>query len=700
MRSEPEFQIALTLDYFTRTIEHCADENNQRYIEANIFQPDLLLTAIENPEFLVQFDRFLQTGLRYFTERGQHTKHSSFYLRLNFLVSRYLYLNKDTRGAERLENLQKDIEKQLLLPNNPELNYFLNQYLFLILIERISQEKNPEQMLTQAYKTYVYIQGHSNPQILEDKAHRVEAELAGTKLKNLLSNQPNSLIEKLIIQALIDILNLDAQAIKLSGSIPIYKVQVLGSAKQYEFNALTGKLYEDQLSHHSLPLKMQHHPLINRLGLEPHSACLINANEDYMVLNQDQHKIFLHYKNQELLVQKEWTIAGIKATFELQALSKDHHAFHAKQTVNPIDSDLPKILKDGHMDFWRSTSNENMGIFVANNRPIYSHHDNKIWVLDEQGSETGQELISADGPLSIFKQFESSEFMLIHHQGSEDQIQLPRYKLNFTRKENRIIFSETGELVIDALSPIHPAVAGLQLKHNGHSRILIPVAPFYATERDALISAFYPVIHDKEGVVAQTYQDEDWSNHPTTQKPLWYYENSESYVSYQLKDDKPIADKITDALYLVYIYLATNQTEKAWDLLEECSTRLGGLSGDPKELHYIYWICKQLPHILPSDKSDYEKNQPKRRTPPYVACQLKAMSLLTDYLNQNGRFNFKTITSPTNANQLHNQLEQTKIEHFLTDLPKSIYTSFSHLQKVRRHLSQLFFYQLKIVNNY
>ena len=76
------------------------------------------------------------------------------------------------------------------------------------------------------------------------------------------------------------------------------------------------------------------------------------------------------------------------------------------------------------------------------------------------------------------------------------------------------------------------------------------------------------------------------------------------------------------------------------------------------------------------------------------------MSLLTDYLNQNGRFNFKTITSPTNANQLHNQLEQTKIEHFLTDLPKSIYTSFSHLQKVRRHLSQLFFYQLKIVNNY
>ena len=142
-------------------------------------------------------------------------------------------------------------------------------------------------------------------------------------------------------------------------------------------------------------------------------------------------------------------------------------------------------------------------------------------------------------------------------------------------------------------------------------------------------------------------------------------------------------------MYLVYIYLASNQTEKAWTVLEECNARLGGLTGDPRELQYINWICKHVPHILPSDASEYEKNKPVKKTPPYVACQLKTMGLLADYLNQNGRFDLKSISNPQNANEQYIQLQQKQVQQFLTDLPTTIYNSFTRLQKMRRHLPHI-----------
>ncbi len=484
LRSEPKLQIALTLDYFNRNIERCADESNQHYIEANLFQPGLLLSALANPEFLPQFDRFLQTGLRYFTENGQHTKNSLFYLRLNYLVSRYLSLNGDALGSSRLKTVQSDIEKQLSLTNTPEVTYVLNQYLLLTLIERLNKEEDSEELFHLAYQAYVYLQGHTNPQIFEDKTHHIEVETALARFKMFINNQSPLIINTAIKKALQKFSDTAGEEFTITGSSPVYTLTSTNSAKEYEFNSVTGKLYEAGLAHHSVPLSIQHHSLIKHLGLSHTSECLINSDESYMVLSHEHHKVSLFYDKNNLIVQKEWTIAGLKSEYELQALTKEHQAYYANKDRDPIFSDLPKILSDGSMDFWRSKNSARTGILVRNNSPLYSIRDGAIWALDENGNETGYQLSASHD--TAFNQFESNQFILAQQSNSDSQIHLPRYNLTFTVKDGSIVYPETGELVSDKPSPIHPSVAGLLLTHQEQSRYLVPIARFYATENDAL----------------------------------------------------------------------------------------------------------------------------------------------------------------------------------------------------------------------
>src|SRR5690606_32353799 len=106
----------------------------------------------------------------------------------------------------------------------------------------------------------------------------------------------------------------------------------------------------------------------------------------------------------------------------------------------------------------------------------------------------------------------------------------------------------------------------------------------YATTEDAEVSDFYPVRHDISGEIAEGRLKEHFKTFPTEKKPQWRYPNSEQYVTFPLKDGQPIADSASDALYLAYIYMASNQPEKAWTTLEECTTRFGGLTGNPAEL--------------------------------------------------------------------------------------------------------------------
>ena len=417
LRSEPSLQIALTLDYFTRNIKKLADESDQRYVEANLFQTGLLLDSAKDPEFIPQFDKFLETGQCYFTNSGQHTKNSLIYVRLDYLVSRYLVLNKDPVGLTRLKNLQGELEKQLSTPNNPDVTYVLQQYLFLNLMTRMDAGEYSEELFNLAYKSYSYINSHTNPAILEDRDDRLAVDIAKAKFKMLARKQSNDLIRRSVKQSLLAYEQETKQDLEISGSFPIYKLVNRSNNAQYQFNALLGKLFEKKLARGGVPLAIQNHPLIKHLGLNHIRECFATADESYLVLSDKDTEVRLFYKDNKLTVQKDWTIQKKKGSYELQALTDDHLAKHAHANITVIEKSLPKVLTDGSMDYWRNTANSNEGLLVQNNVPKYSIRAGKLWPLDSNGREIGYHLTALGA--SPIKKFESNEFVLAYSSPSE-----------------------------------------------------------------------------------------------------------------------------------------------------------------------------------------------------------------------------------------------------------------------------------------
>ncbi|WED43028.1 DUF3638 domain-containing protein [Legionella cardiaca] len=693
LRSEPSLQVLLTIDYFTRNIDKLANESDQRYVEANLFQPGLLSDAFEKPTFLPQFDKFLQTGFRFYDKEGQLTRESLFFIHINYQVSRYLALAGKAEGHRRLADIQVQLLKQLALPNTQEVTYVLQQHLFLTLMTQIELGDKSEQLFARAFEAYYYIQSHANPSIFEDSSHRLEVDKAIAQFQIFAMEQSPKTVKSILKETLAK--HPSTQSLKpleIDDKFPVYKFQN-ETGNIIEANILLGKLFEKGLARAGVPFTLQNHPLIKRLGLQHIQDCLMSADGKYMVLGDKTDKVYLYYNNDKLTVQKVWEVQGKKETYELVPLTNDHLAKHANSASDHINPELPQVLIDDTMDFWRPLNyDKTSGLLIKNNVPIYSVKGNTFYLLDEKSSDLSQAYtLTHLDPKSraLINAFESNQFIVTEKNPTGDHtvVKLPRYNITLERKPNETSFvhQETGEHLVQA-SPIHASVAGMVLTSkddtgNTYSRYLIPVARFYATEQGAEVSDFYPVVHDTQGVIAKTTLEEEWNNNKPKQKPLWDYQNSEKYVSLRMQNGEPVADTVADALYLAYIYLATHQPEKAWKILEDCNTRLGGLTGDPAELQYIQWICNELPHLLPGMSEDAIK-----KTPPYVACKLKAVNLACDFLLQDRKFDLVEPQTGSTANATYAKLTYERLENFQKQLPNTIYNLFSRLQTMHRYM--------------
>jgi hypothetical protein len=685
LRNTPSLQIALTVDYFTRHIAKLSERSNQVYVEANLMQPGLLRDSLYNKEFLPQFETFLKKGRRFFNKNGQYSSESLFFLRLDFLVSRYVYLTDKSLGLPRLQAIQEQLLKQLSEPNDPEIIYVQQQYLFLTLMTQISfEEKLSELSFTAAMDAYFYIQSHANPNLHNDTAHRVEVDKAIAKFKILATQLKQT--PRIIEQALNSTLakKPSTKALKIvGGTFPNYRLE--NDENQIEANILLGKLFEKKMARTSLPLAIKNHPLIKHLGLEDQQECLMSANETYMVLPHKINEIQLFHSNNNLTIQKKWQIDGSIKNYELHALSSNHLAKHASKYIHVVHSSLPKILTDNSMDYWQDTKSTDKGLLVKNNIPLYYYKKGDIYALDEQGNKTPYRLERLNDCYTTLRAFESDEFILAHsHPSEKTVIKLPRYNLNLTIENSALILQDTGEQVIERPSCVHPSVAGLALKQDEYLRFLMPVARFYPTKTGIKQGDFYPVLHDTTGKISTAILEKLWKSKPPLRKPLWDYQGSEKHISFRIQDGELIADSVADALYLAYTYLSTHQPEKAWKILDDCNARLGGLTGNPAELQYIAWICAKLPKSIDYAKKAYIE------TPPYVACRLKAISLLSDYLLQDRKFDLKPPKNSNTANSEFALDQHKELKKFIKNLPETIYFNFTNLQKMRRHLEYSF----------
>lgn len=691
LRSKPRMQITLTLAYFSRTrnLAKLSNEANQRYVEANLFQPGLLLDLLSHPypksAFLKQFDTFLDNGIHYYSKKGQPQRDALLFVRLNFLVNRYLALNKHPEGLQRLKNDTAVLKSYLAEAHHlPEVEYNLQQYLFLNLMTQIECGAVPGELYTAALRALFYLQSHNNPGILEDNAHRLEMETAIARLQQLTLSLPREFVEKIVVEVLGSSKLDNAEAYGLSGHFPQYQwANAAGST--YDVNVLQGKIYKNGLTKSSLPYVIQNHPLLKHLHLDKIQDCFMNTDKNYYLLRDKGAEVRLYYDNDKLVVQKEWTVDGQSAFYELKPLSEHHAPFLANpQWSNILYHSLPKPLTDGRMAYWQKVDDAHSGLLTEQHHIVYKKQNGHFIHLSPLSNKEQ----------TILNAFESNPFLVVHDDASTRLIQLPRYGLSFVSAQSGSMLetTDTGEWVdTKTPSPIHPSVSGLVLRLKGkkekQARFLVPVARVYAKQDFSMDPAgFYPFLHDTTGIIADQALKKLWEKKRPAVQPLWEYQNSEAYVSFRLNaKGEPMADTPADSLYLAYLYLASNQTEKAWKVLEAC----GDLQGSAQELQFLSWICKDMPHILPEANDDEKKAT--RCTPPYVACQLKALSLACKHLSQDK--GFETLTTSFKegtSNAVYADLQKQSQEAFLQSLPGTIYNSFDLALRMDRHLEGIY----------
>lgn len=698
MRTNPQLQVSLTLSHFTRAIDKLADKSMMRFVEANLFQPGVLLSSLsldKQNDFLKQFDAFITTGLNTFTQNGLYQTESLFFVRLNYLVNRYIALSHSYLG-NRLEQDCEHLSKHLKEPNSPEVSYVLNQYLFLSLMTRIEAQEDSTTLLEQAYEAFFYCQTHSNPHFLEDKSQCMAVEQAVIALQQLICKMPEKAFKEIFDRVLASS-ELTKDKV-ITGNFPEYEGTVNGS-KVCTINALLGTVFQNGLAKSSLPLVLQNHPLVKRLGLDKIKECYRNASSTYFELKDGSSKVKLFYNtaDKSLTVQKEWLVAGKPQFFQLGMLNLQSPAYLANKSLVPPDNILPKSLTDGHIDYWKNVS--------SNAEPTALLTDNKNiqFILHPTIKDINQRtLINLPKELNpTLKRFEDPNFVVpLANDKGDLLIDLPRYGLNLAwdPQTQLLTTADTKECVLQAeLSPIDPRVAGLVLqrerkKNKFEQRYLVPIARFYAQQEiqdTADKSGNYPIVHDVAGKIADECLSDNWRRNPPKITPQWYYQNSESYVSFKLVNGKPKADSVADTLYLAYLYLATDHPTDAWDLLNSC----GDLTGKPEELQYIRWICEALPHVLPSffAPSQETQDKPKRNTAPYVACRLKALSMLCKHLNAEKGFDTpKTEEVEGSANAEYARLQQQDQERFLQTLPQTIYRTYDRGLRLNRHVDARF----------
>ena len=127
---------------------------------------------------------------------------------------------------------------------------------------------------------------------------------------------------------------------------------------------------------------------------------------------------------------------------------------------------------------------------------------------------------------------------------------------------------------------------------------------------------------------------------------------------------KPYPENSEQALFLAYQYLGAHQADKALAVLNDCEKRLGGLSGRYQELQFLSWIIDKLP-----EQMEKQSDEVTLATPQVIACQLKALSLATQFKSQGHPFvKAERLTISQKLNKGFHQKLQQAVQDFDTTL--------------------------------
>ena len=680
LRTSKKNQIQLTLDYFYSKMDKLSDPDIQQYVMLNLFEPGLLCDFLKTntSNILAQFDDFIEKGLIHALDKNGNISHTSLYfIQLSLSVNCYMAAYKQSNTpsfTQRLINDYHRINRALDSTTNPSILSELHRHRFIALMTlQKNEDQISEAQFSDCLSSFFQVQNQLTGQAttLMDKfaLQKLVSEYED-RLGIYVANNPSALTTTIKTQAC-NLLKIAPAECELSGEYPIYKLNCLTNGQAFSINAPKGHIFNEQnLRLSPIPFELQSHPELQRLHLPSDLQWFISM--DGLSFTSEDGNIRLKRdptsQNNITSIQKKWVINDAPASwYELQT----------KQAMQS----LPASLCDDNCASWANKKN---AFVTKNNQPRYFLTQQGIEQLDDHAKANKHYLQSSSRVHEALSSFEASTFL--HVNLSQDQqtgtIELPRYGLNFIVDNDTLQLSHTPyTLTTSAASPFEAEVASITCEDPQKNQLcIVPVQRFYVDTNEAQTAGHqFKLTHDISALI----EKDTLSNKPPS---AISYTATEKTIAFPLIGGVPQPNNASDALYLAYLYLATHEHEKAWNVLNTIPKRFP-MQGTQQELTYLSWIVNALPYAIKDTDEDMALQSPRD-----VACQLKAMSLYTTFLSEGKK---TQLAKPDNIdikapNAICTKHDIEQVFAFRQQLAKHIENQSLQLVQMERHLSDHF----------
>lgn len=684
LRLSPLSQIYQTLDYFNRNPDKLKSEEVKVYVEANLFEPPLLLRLLSSPkeseQLFKKLDCFVRNGLKYHEKNNLLSQDSLFYIRLYYLVIEYAYQYDPQQFEAEKNRFYKEINRQLAIQTDPLIKATLHRYRFLCTILCATDAAPTQEVLRNTLISGIYVSSIANPRHCLDKNTLFQYQCAHYQWMRLILNHHVEVDKALIIE-LFRHLNLtleNEREVHIVAQYPLFKV-LLGDQVLYVIHAEQCLVFQEAMATQPTPIDILSHPITRYFGMDTCYSSFISADGLIIELKDSQTSLRFIKRLENYSIQKKWVDTdGRVSWYELQALSLEQSQYW-QIPLAPSNPTLGKILTQRDALLW-----------VCEDPPHHFLLCNGLEKPPYYGA-SGQ---LTDGRLTLchpttwihkrLKSFEAPEFIDVWEDSQEQKynIDLSRYGLHLHATQEGIfmLYNDKKYALTDTADFFSSSAPHLLIQHGTQRHLIIPIQRFINTKKRSAHNEYYELHLDTAHSIANAILKELLGDN-TLQ--CWQFSQTERCFIYTVTDGNVQPQTPEEALYLCYIYLGTHQEDKAWAILEDCDKRLGGLSGTYQELEILSWIVNDLPYHL--DKK--EKPNARISSPPYVACTLKALTLFTQYARSGKKIPFPKVTSPALSANARLEAECIKkVQLFYDTLSISIYQLLSRLQPMRREL--------------
>lgn len=651
LRRVKETQLILSLEYFNKHLDKLSRPQMQAYLEANLSQPGLILAALsaQDPiQFLPHFDEFIKNGLNFFEQKKDLSSASVFFIRLAYLVNQYAYKFDPKKYALRFESYLVKLNSWIAGTRGVELKRDLHQYRLLALIDQYYQSPQKKMILREGLSSYFYLRllPHAPQQV--DKSTAFHFEKQFQLFKHILATYAKLIRFEDLIEALeaVDLAFSYQNLELLNFEYPLVHCKDRESKKLYTIHIEEGTVFQDNLLLKVLPFALSEHPLKKTLQLEEIQNCLVSKDESIYLIEQEKpFPLALRFIKEAagFCIQKKWLDSqGKKVWYQLLVQSE---AVARSLQLSPrcilSVKDAAPVLKDSQFLAWIREDEAEIILTNRDNHCIY--RGEKILRKEEawrfEKPESGAYLLShATLKLpEVLLAFEDSGFILSFLKKDGTRLyDLPRYRLTFfSLPEEKAYYFHWQGLNYQLDTKTRLSLQGALTLHcvsEEKTLCILPVQPFILkpqAEEDrmgdlGLSLDIHPTLA-QEKLKQGGLSAEEWS-----------YQGSASAFILTLKAGAPYPQRPAEALYLSYAYLAQEQRENAWQCLESCRERLGGLQGSYEELHYLSLLLDSLPQCLrPEEDANFIH-------PVLLPFQLKALALVAHFLLQDKVFVFES----------------------------------------------------------